>query len=131
MKLQELIGPVNAVVERTKTALSYLQNVEGTLRYKRRYHELGTNPEDTLSSTVLRLTKSVKALNESKAMVQNILKTIQPDALPTHEQTGKTWEVIHHIENATKKDGLKDMTNEQLRTLVTEVYDKLVESTAE
>ena len=131
MKLQELIGPVNAVVERTKTALSYLQNVEGTLRYKRRNHELGTNSEETLSSTVLRLTKSMKALNESKAMVQNILKTIQPDALPTHEQTGKTWEVIHHIENATKKDGLKDMTAEQLRTLVTEVYDKLVESTAE
>ena len=131
MKLQELIGPVNAVVERTKTALSYLQNVESTLRCKRRYHELGTNSEETLSSTVLRLTKSMKALNESKAMVQNILKTIQPDALPTHEQTGKTWEVIHHIENATKKDGLKDMTAEQLRTLVTEVYDKLVESTAE
>ena len=39
--------------------------------------------------------------------------------------------ILYFLFIATKKDGLKDMTAEQLRTLITEVYDKLIESTAE
>lgn len=35
------------------------------------------------------------------------------------------WAVIHKIESATKKDGLKDLSKQELCNLLSDVYDML------
>lgn len=35
------------------------------------------------------------------------------------------WTVIHRIESATKKDGLQDLSKQELCNLLSDVYDML------